>query len=168
MKPLHNQIDKRLLKQQQVALKSRITLSFYKYFQIADPASLRDSLYSLWDSMRVLGRVYIAPEGINAQVSVDTSMFEIFKRSLNETGFLRNVRLNVAIEDNGNSFFVLKVQLKKKIVADGLRDETFDSSDSGKHLNAVEFNALTAKTGTIVVDMRNHYESEVGHFKKKQ
>ena len=122
MKPLHNQIDKRLLKQQQVALKSRITLSFYKYFQIADPASLRDSLYSLWDSMRVLGRVYIAPEGINAQVSVDTSMFEIFKRSLNETGFLRNIRLNVAIEDNGNSFFVLKVQVKKKIVADGLRD----------------------------------------------
>src|SRR5204863_1277821 len=73
--------------------------------------------------------------------------------------------LNIAIEDNGKSFFVLKIQVKRKLVADGLHDHGFDVTDSGTHLSAKEFNRLAGKKDTVVVDMRNHYESEVGRFK---
>src|SRR6185295_8536615 len=166
MKPLHNRIDKRILKQQLHAVErqDRITLSFYKYHQLQNPVEFRNTLFTAWSTLGVLGRAYVAHEGINAQISVPKNQFEAFKKSLDGIPFLKSVRLNIAIEDNGRSFFVLKIQVKKKIVADGLRDESFDVTDSGEHLDAKAFNALTASPHTVVVDRRNHYESEVGHF----
>ncbi len=166
MTALHNQIDKRILKQRlRTSQDNRVTLSFYKYHTIASPAAFRDQLFEAWSQLGVFGRIYIATEGINAQLSVPNENFEYFRKTLDDTGFLKGVRLNIAIEDNGKSFFVLKIQVKKKIVADGLRDETFDAGNPGTHLNAQAFNTLSSKPDTIIVDMRNHYESEVGHFK---
>lgn len=55
--------------------------------------------------------------------------------------------------------------MRDKIVADGLSDDTFDVTDKGVHINAQAFNELTQEEDVIIVDMRNHYESEVGHFK---
>ncbi len=165
MSALFNKVDKKVLKEQLHANpQNRLTLSFYKYHHIADPKAFRDLLYREWSAIGVLGRIYVAEEGINAQISVDKDKFDAFQVSLHSIDFLKNVRLNIAIEDNGKSFFVLKVQQKKKIVADGLRDADFDVTDSGKHLSAAEFNELTDRKDTVVVDMRNHYESEVGHF----
>lgn len=167
MKGLHNKIDKKILKEKihSEHSPSRTTLSFYKYHYISDPQKFRNDLFLTWDTLGVMGRVYVAPEGINGQVSVPQEKFEDFKKSIDAVDFLKGIRLNIAIEDDGKSFFVLKIQVKKKLVADGLRDETFDVTNSGKHLNAKEFNKITALPGTVVVDMRNHYESEVGHFK---
>ncbi|MBY0432522.1 MAG: rhodanese-related sulfurtransferase [Cyclobacteriaceae bacterium] len=166
MKRLYNQVDKQILKQRlHTQPQDRTTLSFYKYHHIADPVAFRDFLYQQWIETDVMGRVYVAEEGINAQISVPNAQFESFKQLLYSVDFLNGIRLNTAIEDDGKSFFKLKIQVKKKIVADGLNDKTFDASDSGKDLNAKEFNALSAQPGTVVVDMRNHYESEVGHFK---
>jgi UPF0176 protein len=166
MSLLHNQVDKRILKQRlREGQSDRLTLSFYKYHTIANPAEFRDTLFTAWSPLDIMGRIYVAHEGINAQMSIPNIHFADFKKSLDDTGFLKGVRLNIAIEDNGKSFYVLKIQVKRKIVADGLRDETFDASDSGTHLNAASFNELSSKPGTIIVDMRNHYESEVGHFK---
>ncbi len=166
MKALHNHLNKKLLKQKlHTTPQQRTTVSFYQYHPIQNPPAFRDALYQTFTSLGVLGRVYVAPEGINAQISVPSADFEKFRESLYGIDFLKGVRLNVAIEDDGRSFFVLKVQVKKKIVADGLRDDTFDSSNSGIHLDAESFNALADQPGTIVVDMRNHYESEVGHFR---
>ncbi len=164
---LYNKINGKLLKERlhDVAAMERTTLSFYKYHLIEDPKVFRDELYKIWSVLRVWGRIYVASEGINAQLSVPTENFESFKKQLYEISFLKGVRLNLAVDDDGKSFFKLKIQVRKKIVADGLKDETFDASDSGVHLNATEFNQLTNDGSTVVVDMRNHYESEVGHFK---
>ena len=57
--------------------------------------------------------------------------------------------------------------MKEKIVADGLNDDTFDVTDCGEHLKADQFNALTDQEDTVLIDMRNAYESEVGHFEKR-
>lgn len=163
---LHNRVNKRLLKNRiREAQTDRVTLSFYKYHQLPDPHGFRDRLFAAWKALGVLGRVYIAKEGINAQLSVPQQNFAAFQTTLDDTGFLKGVRLNFAIEDDGKSFFALKIQVKKKIVADGLRDETFDASDCGVHLSAAGYNDLSEKPGTVIVDMRNHYESEVGHFR---
>ena len=164
---LYNKINGKLLKERlhNATVVQRTTLSFYKYHSIEDPKAFRDELYKEWSSLEVWGRIYLANEGINAQLSVPTEKFEAFKKQLFEIPFLNGVRLNLAIEDDGKSFFKLKIQVRKKIVADGLNDETFDSSDSGLHLTAAEFNQITDDLNTVVVDMRNHYESEVGHFK---
>jgi UPF0176 protein len=66
--------------------------------------------------------------------------------------------------DEGKSFYALKVKLRNKIVADGIEDPNFDPSNTGKYLNAEEWNKQLSDPNTVVVDMRNHYESEVGHF----
>ncbi len=165
-KKLYNKVDKRVLKENLAESKEpRITLSFYQYAHIPNPMVFRNHMYSTLEALGVFGRIYVAKEGINGQISVAKSQFEAFKQSLDEVIFLQGIRLNIAIEDDGKSFYKLIIKVKEKIVADGLNDENFDVTDKGIHLGAEEFNALAEDPNTIIVDMRNHYESEVGHFK---
>ena len=142
----------------------RLTLSFYAYTQIEQPSEFRDHLFMHWDALGVLGRIYVAHEGINAQLSVPAPRFAAFKKHLDSIAFLEDVRLNIAIEQDNKSFLKLKIKVRDKIVADGLDDDSFDVTNKGVHLNAAEFNSLTSAKDTILVDMRNHYESEIGHF----
>lgn len=143
----------------------RITISFYKYHHIKNPQVFRDHLFISWSALDVLGRTYIAKEGINAQISLPAKTVENFKEKLDEIVFLKGVRLNIAIEQDDKSFLKLKIKVREKIVADGLNDATFDVTDKGTHLDAAGFNELLEDPNTICVDMRNHYESEIGHFK---
>lgn len=166
MKTLHNKVDGRELRAKiQNDPTPRTTLSFYQYHQLKNVKIFRDHLYILLSQLGVLGRIYVANEGINAQVSVPDENLTTFREALNTITFLDGVRLNQAIEDNGKSFFKLSIKIRNKIVADGLNDNTFDVTNKGIHLKAEEFNELAAQPDTIIVDMRNHYESEVGHFK---
>jgi len=143
----------------------RLTISFYKYAHIGNPLILRNHLFIHWNDLDVLGRIYVAKEGINAQLSVPAVNFEAFKKHIDSIVFLKNVRLNIAIEQDNHSFLKLKVKVRNKIVADGLNDDSFDVTNKGIHVNAKEFNALIEDPDTVLVDMRNHYESEIGHFK---
>lgn len=147
-----------------LAGEKRLTISFYQYHQIKDPQSFRDSLFLIWDEMSVLGRIYVSFEGINAQLSVPAKTFNDFKTHLDSITFLKGIRLNIAIEQDNKSFLKLKIKVRDKIVADGLDDASFDVTDIGVHLKAKDFNELIASDNTILVDMRNHYESEIGHF----
>jgi len=162
---LYNKINGAVLKKQLLeSEEKRVTLSFYQYANIESPKKFRDDLYVMLDKVGVLGRIYVAAEGINGQLSVPEQYFEAFKTALYSIDFLNGIRLNIAIEDDGKSFFKLKIKVRNKIVADGLDDASFDVTKRGKHLKAEAFNELTDNPETIVVDMRNHYESEVGYF----
>ena len=165
MAQLHNRISRKELKEKILLDPTpRTTISFYCYFKILEPEIFRNQLYKDFASLEVLGRVYLAGEGINAQISVPTKNMEGLKAYLNTYEPLQNIRLNIAVDDDGKSFYVLDVKLRKKIVADGIEDESFDISQKGKYVNAREFNELTNLPETVVIDMRNHYEFEVGHF----
>ncbi|MDA9341487.1 rhodanese-related sulfurtransferase [Flavobacteriaceae bacterium] len=143
----------------------RLTLSFYQYAKIGNPELFRNYLFVAWDSLQVLGRIYVANEGINAQLSLPAKKFKEFKEFLDSICFLENCRLNVALEQNLKSFLKLKIKVRDKIVSDGLNDTTFDVRNIGVHVDASTFNNLIEDPDTILVDMRNHYESEIGHFK---
>ena len=142
----------------------RLTLSFYQYTQLGNPQLFRDFLFIHWNPLEVLGRIYVANEGINAQLSVPAKQFDAFKASLDAITFLEGVRLNIAIEQDNKSFLKLTVKVRSKIVSDGLKDQKFDVTQKGIHVNAQEFNDLLDDKNTLCVDMRNHYESEIGHF----
>ena len=143
----------------------RITLSFYKYFNLGNPSLFRDHLFIMWSRIDVLGRIYIANEGINAQLSVPKDSFDSFKKSVLEIGPLNNIRLNIALEHDNKSFLKLTIKIREKIVADGLNDLSFDVTKIGKHLDAQKFNQMLSDRNTVCIDMRNHYESEIGYFK---
>ena len=144
--------------------KDRLTISFYQYYKIENPQLFRDKLFLEWNALDVLGRIYVSFEGINAQLSVPSENFYRLKEQIDTISFLKDIRLNVAIEQDNKSFLKLKIKLRNKIVADGLNDKTFDVTNKGVHLNAVEFNEMLANPNTVCVDMRNHYESEIGYF----
>ena len=165
MAVLHNRINNEELKQRMLAeTEKRITISFYRYFNIPNPQFYRDFFYKRLNELKVFGRVYIAAEGINAQISVPESKMDTFKSFLESTEDLKNLRLNIAIDDDGKSFWVLKVKLRPKIVADGIDDPTFDMANKGGYVDAATMNKMVDNGDTVIIDMRNHYEYEVGHF----
>ena len=167
MAVLHNRVSRRELKlRAQADPTPRQTISFYRYTLIDDPRSCRNHWYQQLQAMGVYGRIYMAREGVNAQVSVPGQNLEAFRAFLEKEPGFENLRLNMAVEDDGRSFFVLDIKVKEKIVADGINDPAFDMSRRGKYVDAKEFNRLTEDPDTVVVDMRNYYEYEVGHFVK--
>ncbi|MFZ9386877.1 MAG: rhodanese-related sulfurtransferase [Chitinophagaceae bacterium] len=166
MASLHNRISRRELKERiKYDPTPRTTISFYCYFEIPEPVSFRNQLYRQFTGLEVLGRIYLASEGINAQISVPTANLDQFRDTLYAYKPLDGLRLNRAVDDDGKSFYVLDIKVRKKIVADGIEDPGFSMSKKGKYVNARDFNRLTSDPDTVVIDMRNHYEYEVGHFK---
>lgn len=165
MKKLHNKVNNDELKDRLLASdEKRVTLSFYQYHQIEDSEAFRNTFYLGLSEHGVFGRIYVAKEGINGQMSVPETNFTAFKEYLYSIPWLADIRLNIAIDDDGKSFYKLKIKVRDKIVADGLDDASFDVTKRGKHLSAEEVNTLLGKDDTVVIDMRNHYESEVGYF----
>jgi UPF0176 protein len=165
MSVLHNRISNKELKEKLYEENfPRTTISFYQYFTIQDPLAFRDELYKFLNKLQVFGRIYVANEGINAQISVPTHLFEDFKSYLYAIPGLEGIRLNIAVNDNGKSFWVLRIKHRSKIVADGIEDPSFSMENKGNYVNAVQMNELLRSPETIVIDMRNHYEYEVGHF----
>lgn len=145
---------------------TRKTISFYRYVIIDNPQEFRNNLYLRWSEFGCLGRIYVAHEGINAQMNIPEHHVENFLADLNSIKGFENMPIKWAVEDDGKSFLKLIVKVRNKIVADGLEDGAFDVTNVGRHLNAKEFNEAIEQEDSIVVDMRNHYESEIGYFEK--
>lgn len=164
---LHNRVSRKELKERMLQDPTpRTTISFYCYFPISDPESFRNTIYRELSEIGVMGRIYVAAEGINAQISAPTANVEKLRDYLYSFEPLKGLRLNIAVNDDGKSFYVLDIKVREKIVADGIDDPEFSMEKKGRYVNADQFNELTSQPGTIVIDMRNHYEFEVGHFEK--
>jgi len=140
------------------------TVSFYRYFSVEEPMAFRNELFVKMTQFEVVGRIYIAHEGINAQIAMPSMHFEAFKTMLYSYACFDGLRLNIAIEERQKSFIKLDFKVREKIVADGIEDPTFSMENRGKYLKAREWNTMMEEDGTVVIDMRNHYESEVGRF----
>ena len=165
MAALYNRINNEELKQVMLQeTEPRTTISFYHYFPIENPKEFRDYLYKNLDELFVFGRIFVAHEGINAQISVPANNFDTFKTFLYSIEPLNGLRLNIGVDDDGKSFWVLKIKVREKIVADGINDPDFNMNTKGKYVNATQMNELLENPDTVVIDMRNHYEYEVGHF----
>jgi UPF0176 protein len=164
MAVLHNRISKADgLKKVSEETFSRKTVSFYRYVRIEDPQTMRDELYRQWDALGVLGRVYVAREGINAQISVPEPRWNDFIQQIHTIREFSDVPFKMAVEDD-ISFWKLKIKVRKQIVADGLSEGEYDVSQVGTHLSPEEFHNALGQEDVVVVDMRNHYESRVGRF----
>ncbi|NJK94826.1 MAG: rhodanese-related sulfurtransferase [Bacteroidales bacterium] len=164
---LHNRINRKELETRLMEEPfKRLTLSFYRYFRLEAPKEFRDNLYQQWSKLGCFGRIYIAHEGINAQMSVPEHSKEAFVSHLFSIKELKDIPLKWAVDDDGKSFYKLTVKIRPKLVADGLPEGSFDITNVGKHLTPLEFHEAIDEPGTLVVDMRNHYESEIGRFEK--
>jgi UPF0176 protein len=162
--PVNRLSRKDLKEQMRQSRQARTTISFYKYHNLANVQEFRDELYFRLEAIDVKGRIYVADEGINGQISVPTEHVDDLRDIIYSYQWMHGIRLNVAIDDDGKSFFALIIKVRPKIVADGIDDPKFDPTNLGVHLNAEEWNAMLERDDIVLIDMRNHYESEVGHF----
>lgn len=143
---------------------SRRTISFYKYVKIENPREMRDFLFDKLNELKCLGRIYVAHEGINAQMNVPEHNWEIFNSFIQETKEFSGVPYKFAVEEKGKSSFLkLIIKVRSKIVADGLDDSTFDPANTGEYATAEIVNDMIDR-GVTVIDMRNIYEAAIGHF----
>ena len=78
----------------------RVTVSFYKYVMIQNPAHFRDVLFARWHSCQAFGRIYVAKEGINAQMSVPEFNWKNFVKDINTIDELKEIPFKIAIEDD--------------------------------------------------------------------
>tara|TARA_B100000700_G_scaffold328572_1_gene446842 strand:- start:12201 stop:13241 length:1041 start_codon:yes stop_codon:yes gene_type:complete len=159
----NNKSKKDLLQDLKLENFDRSTFSFYRYVNIDDPSSLRDILYKEWVSLKILGRIYIAKEGINAQLSCPSKNLMLFQKKLHLHKGFENIPLKYAVQD-GNSFFKLVIKVKDEIVAYKIDKDEYNMKKVGNHLNPKEFNKAIDDSDSIILDMRNYYESEVGRF----
>jgi UPF0176 protein len=167
MATLHNRVSRKLLKEKAMAdTNPRVTLSFYCYFNILDAKLFRDDWYKKLNAIKVFGRIYVANEGINAQINCPVEHFEELRSFIYGYPEMNNLRLNKAVQEDNHSFYVLDIKIRNKIVADGIEDPTFSMDNKGKYVNAFQFNEMVKDPNTLVIDMRNHYEYEVGRFKQ--
>jgi len=168
IKKLYNKKSKdMLIENLEAETFNRITCSFYNYIKINSPSDFRDELYSLFYTLNIFGRIYVADEGINAQISVPSHNWAKFLKTISEISELSNIQIKKAISE-GISFYKLVVKVKKEIVAYGIPKNKYNMKIIGKHLSTEQFNSAINKEQTTIIDMRNIYESEVGKFKNAE
>ena len=162
----HNQLSpEQVLARLAAETEPRTPLSCYRYFSVTDPKAFRDQLYLTLDPLAVFGRIYVAHEGINAQFSAPLSRVEEVKEQLRSLPGLAGIDVKPGIAPGKDEAFIkLVVKVKKSLVADGLVGNEGDPVLAAPHLSAAEFNAAIDLPEVTVIDMRNGYESEVGHF----
>lgn len=163
---LYNRVSKKELKKNiLINEEPRFIVSFYKYFFIKSIKEYRDQIYKNFNKYHVLGRVYIADEGINAQISIPVKFyFRVIKFLYTLDSELKDLFINKSLNDNGKAFWFLSVKIKKKIVHDGIKNLLFNPKKVGIYIESNEVNMMLKDRKTIFVDMRNSYEYEIGHF----
>ena len=168
IKKLHNQkSNDMLIKNLEAETFNRITCSFYNYIKINSPSDFRDNLYSVLHTLNIFGRIYVADEGINAQISVPSHNWVNFLKTIKKISELSDIQIKKAISE-GTSFYKLVVKVKKEIVAYGIPKNKYNMKIIGKHINTDQFNRALNQEKTTIIDMRNIYESEIGKFKNAE
>jgi len=163
---LHNIYSRQeLLQKRSQESFSRIACSFYRYIAIDDPQRFRDALYRSWFELGILGRIYVSVEGINAQLCVPDFRWDDFTQTLDQWDITKDIFINQALSEGDASFLKLDIKVRHKIVSDGLAENIFEVSQKANHLDPLAFHAMIEQNeDVLVVDARNDYECEIGHF----
>jgi UPF0176 protein len=139
--------------------------SFYRFTDVSDPAAVRKGLQRVCEERQLLGTVLLAREGINGTLAGgEASILHVF-------GWLENrLGLDEPLEGRWTEaaeapFRRMRVRLKKEIVALGRPDIRPDRR-TGQRVGIEEWNSLLRDPATVIIDTRNHYEHEVGTFRR--
>ena len=150
-------------------------LSFYAFFPLEDVDAAVAALMAAWEPLGILGRAYVASEGINAQLAVPSQsmpafrdahfrFFQDFKVAQPESGPELNLDREISASEwqKRRAFRRLHVRRRESVVSDG--NEDLDLSDPGHDADPAEFHAALDSSKPLLLDVRNHYESAVGTF----
>jgi UPF0176 protein len=139
-------------------------LLYYKYVSIEDPESFKDEHLKYCKDLGLLGRIIVAPEGINGTVSGTYEQTETYMNHLKADPRFADIVFKID-EVEEHTFKKMFVRHKKELVTWRFEKDVNPNELSGKRLSPKEFYEALQDEDVIVIDGRNDYEYEIGHFR---
>lgn len=144
----------------------RINISLYKYFFIKNPEIIKNKIKYFFCKLKIFGRIYISCEGINIQANILRKYLKIFKEKIFMIHKdLKNVHINIGIDNSRMSFNTLRIKIKKNILSDGLNFRIWNKNFNSIYLDSEKVNDFLLNQKAVFIDIRNNYEHRIGHFK---
>jgi UPF0176 protein len=137
-------------------------LAYYLFTPVDDPKAEVDRHHAFFQGKDAVGRIYISSEGINGQMSASLEVAEAYMDWLRS-----DIRFKAVVfkrhRHHEQVFPRMTVKVRKQLVA---IDVPVDHSQTAEHVSAAAWNEMLDKrdADTLVLDVRNDYEWEVGHF----
>lgn len=146
-------------------MKDYRVLLYYKYVTIDDPEQFRNEHKQFCDDLGLKGRILVSEEGLNGTVSGTIDQTDKYMEALRADERFEDINFKID-EANGHAFKKMHVRYRPEIVSLKLDEEDVDPNQiSGKHLEPKEFREALLDDDTIVLDARNDYEYDLGHFR---
>lgn len=139
-------------------------LLFYKFVRIEDPAAFTAEHLQYCKELGIKGRILIAAEGINGTLSGTVEQTEKYMNDLRANPLFADIVFKID-EAEGHVFKKMFVRHKKELVTFRVDQELDPNVISGKRLSPVEFYEQLQRDDVIVLDGRNDYEYDIGHFR---
>lgn len=139
-------------------------LLYYNYVPIEDPESFAIEHLAFCNELELKGRILIAKEGINGTVSGTTEQTKKYMEEMKQDARFANMAFKVDAHD-GHAFKKMHVRPRQELVTLRLEEDVDPKQLTGEYLSAKEFYDEMQKEDTVILDARNDYEYDVGHFR---
>lgn len=139
-------------------------LLFYKYVTIDDPESFAAEHLQFCKDNDLKGRILVSSEGINGTVSGPKEVTDNYIAHMKADTRFSDIVFKID-EAEGHAFKKMHVRPRNEIVALDLEDDVNPKELTGKYLSPTEFKEALQSDDTVVIDARNDYEYDLGHFR---
>jgi len=139
-------------------------LLYYKYVHIDNPEEFTKQHLKFCKDLGLKGRILIAEEGINGTVSGTIEQTDIYMNTMKQDPRFSDMVFKID-EHDGHAFKKMHVRHRPELVTLRLEDDVNPNETTGKYLSPKEFYEEMQKENTIVIDARNDYEYDLGHFR---
>lgn len=138
-------------------------LLFYKYTTIEDPESFAKEHLAFGKEIGIKGRILVAKEGINGTLSGTIEATDAYMEKMEADPRFKGIYYKID-EVEEHAFKKLFVRPRKELVSLNLEDDIDPLELTGKYLEPKDFKEALLDENTVVIDARNDYEYDLGHF----
>ncbi|HLS60867.1 MAG TPA: rhodanese-related sulfurtransferase [Virgibacillus sp.] len=139
-------------------------LLYYKYVHIEDPETYVAEHLHFCKSLELKGRILVAQEGINGTVSGTIEQTERYMEAMHSDPRFADMIFKID-PSNEHTFKKMHVRHRNELVTLRLEDDVNPLQTTGTYLKPKEFYEAMQDDDTIILDARNDYEYDVGHFR---
>lgn len=139
-------------------------LLYYHYVRIEDPHTAREEHLAYCKSIGLLGRIYISEEGINGTISGLTEQVQTYINWMEQHPYFKGVTYKID-ESDRHAFKKMHVRVKNELVNFSLEDDINPKELTGRYIEPAEFFSRIDDPDTVIIDARNDYEYDLGHFR---
>lgn len=139
-------------------------LLYYNYATIENPEQFAKEHLAFCKKIGLKGRILVSEEGINGTVSGTVEQTDAYMDYVHADERLKDTWFKID-EAKGHAFKKMFVRPRKEIVSLDLDEDINPHELTGKYLSPVEFKEALLDEETIVIDARNDYEYDLGHFR---